>query len=117
MTSRRNMLAVLGSALAASAQAEQNHAETLHRQPLPPPFEGWVAEFASVTMVPGPGFAPHRHNGFVLGYGVEGEPERVLHAGETFYEPPAAHHTVSASADLRKNARILAIIISKEVKN
>jgi quercetin dioxygenase-like cupin family protein len=127
MTNRRVLLGAIGAAIAASAQAEGNHAETVHRQPLPPPFEGWEAEFASVTMVPGPGYAPHHHPGFVLGYvidgafrfAIDGQPERVLHAGEAFYEPPGAHHTVSASADPNRSTRILAIIISerKEKKN
>jgi quercetin dioxygenase-like cupin family protein len=88
---------------------------------LPAPFEGWEAEFALVTMAPGPGYAPHRHPGFVLGYvidgqfrfGLEGEAERVLNAGEVFYEPPGAIHTITASASSTRSARILAIIISK----
>src|SRR5882757_8138718 len=55
-------------------------------------FRDGEAEFVSVTMAPGPGYAPHYHNGFVLGYvvdgafrfAIEGRPERVLHAGEAF---------------------------------
>jgi len=120
MINRRALLAGIGAAITASAQPPGNHAETVHRQPLPPPFQGWEAQFVSVTMTPGPGYAPHYHDGFVLGYvvdgafrfAIEGQPERVLHVGEAFYEPPGAHHTVSASADAR-SARILAIIVSK----
>ena len=90
----------------AVSQAAANHATTILRQKLPAPFEGWEAEFALVTMEPGPGYAPHRHPGFVLGYvvdgqfrfGLEGQPETTLHAGEAFYEPPGALHTISASA-------------------
>ena len=121
MTNRRVLLGAIGAAIAASAQTEGNHAETVHRQPLPPPFEGWEAEFALVTMAPGPGYAPHQHPGFVLGYvidgalrfAIDGQPARVLQAGEAFYEPPGAHHTVSASADPNRSTRILAIIISQ----
>ena len=49
-----------------------------------------------VTLPPGsPGLPPHRHSGPAFGYVVEGEmifelegePERVVHAGETFWEP------------------------------
>lgn len=105
----------------AAAQAKENHAITIHRQSLPEPFDGWEAEFAKVTMQPGPGYAPHRHKGFVLGYvidgqfrfGLDGQPERVLGAGEVFYEPPGALHTISASASNTRAASILAIIISK----
>jgi hypothetical protein len=38
-----------------STRAE-NNATTIHRQALPAPFEGWEAEFALVTMAPGPGY-------------------------------------------------------------
>jgi quercetin dioxygenase-like cupin family protein len=49
-----------------------------------------------VTLPPGsPGLPPHRHSGPAFGYVVEGEmifelegePERVVRAGETFWEP------------------------------
>jgi quercetin dioxygenase-like cupin family protein len=49
-----------------------------------------------VTVPPGsPGLPPHRHSGPVFGYvlegemvfELEGEPERVIRAGETFWEP------------------------------
>ena len=51
---------------------------------------------AVVELPPGdPGTPPHRHSGPVFGYVVEGavryelegEPERVLRAGESFWEP------------------------------
>jgi quercetin dioxygenase-like cupin family protein len=111
----------LAASSAGTAQAAANHATTIHRQALPPPFDGWEAEFVAVTMEPGPGFAPLRHPGFVLGYvidgefrfGLEGEAERVLSAGSAFYEPPGSHHRVSASSSATHSTRILAIIISK----
>jgi quercetin dioxygenase-like cupin family protein len=51
---------------------------------------------ALVEFPPGdPGTPPHRHSGPVFGYmlegemrfEIEGEPERVIHAGESFWEP------------------------------
>jgi quercetin dioxygenase-like cupin family protein len=51
---------------------------------------------ALIELPPGdPGTPPHRHSGPVFGYMVEGEmifelegePERVVHAGEGFWEP------------------------------
>jgi quercetin dioxygenase-like cupin family protein len=56
-----------------------------------------------VELPPGdPGAAPHRHSGPVFGYllegemifELEGEPERVIHAGEAFWEPggDVIHH-------------------------
>ena len=51
---------------------------------------------ATVNLEPGsPGTPPHRHSGPVFGYmlqgqmvfELEGEPERILQAGEAFWEP------------------------------
>ncbi|MBV9845868.1 MAG: cupin domain-containing protein [Kutzneria sp.] len=51
---------------------------------------------ATVDLLPGdPGTPPHRHSGPVFGYMVEGEmifelegePERIIRAGEAFWEP------------------------------
>jgi quercetin dioxygenase-like cupin family protein len=50
----------------------------------------------SITLGPGsPGSPPHRHSGPVFGYllegelifELEGEPERIIRAGEAFWEP------------------------------
>ncbi len=82
------------------------------------------AAFVEVNVAPGPGSPSHRHSGFVLGYVLEGEfkfaingqPPRVLKAGDVFYEPPDAVHTTSASASADRPARILAIIIGDKGK-
>ena len=63
-----------------------------------PPFIPASAEVmtAIVELSPGdPGTPPHRHSGPVFGYllegemtfELEGEPERVVRAGEAFWEP------------------------------
>ncbi|GAA3803221.1 cupin domain-containing protein [Streptomyces chiangmaiensis] len=63
-----------------------------------PPFipEGVSGMTILVEWPPGhPGAAPHRHSGPAFGYVIEGavrfelegEPERVVKAGETFWEP------------------------------
>ncbi|WP_225829210.1 cupin domain-containing protein [Streptomyces naphthomycinicus] len=63
-----------------------------------PPFvpEGAEAMTVLVEFPPGdPGTPPHRHSGPAFGYmlegemlfELEGEPERVIKAGETFWEP------------------------------
>jgi quercetin dioxygenase-like cupin family protein len=58
--------------------------------------EGAHMMTALVEFPPGdPGSPPHRHSGPVSGYmlegemrfEIEGEPERVIHAGEAFWEP------------------------------
>ena len=63
-----------------------------------PPFvpEGVEAMTVRLDLAPGdPGSPPHRHSGPVFGYmlegemifELEGEPERVIRAGEAFWEP------------------------------
>lgn len=67
----------------------------LHEIPpfLPTPTEAMTM---TVELPPGnPGTPPHRHSGPVFGYMVEGEmvfelegePERIIRAGEAFWEP------------------------------
>lgn len=125
MNRRRTFLKTLWAGLLAApramfSQSRTNRAEVIHRQPLPAPFESWEAEFNLVTIAPGPGHAPHRHRGFVLGYvlegafrfAIDGQPEQALEAGKALYEPPGVTHTVSASASPTKDTRILAIIIA-----
>ena len=62
----------------------------------PPMPDGAEAMTILVTLPPGsPGAPPHRHSGPCFGYVVkgeiifelEGEPERVIKAGEAFWEP------------------------------
>lgn len=123
---RREILKALvaASAAASANAAPPNPARVVHRQPLPPPFDGLDAAFVEVEIAPGPGSAPHRHSGFVLGYvldgefrfGTDGQTPQTLKRGETFYEPPGAVHSISASAHPTKSARILAIIIGEKGK-
>ncbi|MEU6574101.1 cupin domain-containing protein [Streptomyces sp. NPDC046805] len=67
-------------------------------QSVEPPFipEGAEAMTVVIEFPPGdPGTPPHRHSGPAFGYvlegemlfELEGEPERVIKAGETFWEP------------------------------
>jgi quercetin dioxygenase-like cupin family protein len=92
------------------------------RQLLPEPFNGLDATFVEVTIPPGSESRPHRHSGFVLGYviegefrfGTNGETPRVIRAGEMFYEPPGATHSMSASASADKPVKILAIVIGPQ---
>ncbi|HLU57948.1 MAG TPA: cupin domain-containing protein [Pseudonocardia sp.] len=68
----------------------------LAHQPLPAVPAGAEVMTATVEVPPGdPGTPPHRHSGPVYGFVVEGaivwelegEPERVIRAGEPFWEP------------------------------
>ena len=77
-----------------------------------PPFvpEGAEAMTVLIELPPGdPGAAPHRHSGPVFGYmlegemifELEGEPERVIRAGEAFWEPggDAIHYQAANLTD------------------
>lgn len=80
----------------------------LARHALSGPFEGYEAVLVELNVAPGslaPG-AGHRHPGAVLGYvlegqlrfGVDRQPEKVIAAGGTFFEPSGAVHTTHGSA-------------------
>jgi quercetin dioxygenase-like cupin family protein len=64
----------------------------------------------------------HRHPGPVLVYvtqgslrlALEGQSVQVLHAGETFFEPPRAHHIISENASATEPARAIAVMIVPE---
>ena len=65
---------------------------------------------------------PHHHagSGFIFAYvlsgtvrsQLEGGPVEVYRAGESWWEPPAAHHVVSANASSTESARLLAVIVA-----
>lgn len=123
---RRNFLnALVLAALAGIVASEDVDAQTPGglRQPLPAPFTGMDAAFASLTIRPGgPASRPHTHSGFVLGYVIEGdylfainnETPRVVHAGEIFYEPPGATHTTHAAAKPDQTVKLLAIVFGPQ---
>ena len=83
----------------------------LARHALTGPLEGFEAvlvERGSPGGQPGEAPAPglgHRHSGFVVGYVLEGqlrfainnEPERIIPAGGTFFEPIGALHSTSGA--------------------
>ena len=64
----------------------------------------------------------HRHPGSVYVYvtrgtvrlGIEGEPVREVHTGESFFEPPGALHTVAESASATESAQAIAVMIVPE---
>lgn len=95
----------------------------LARHALTGPFEGYEAVLTQVTLPAGLPGAPvqgpgHRHPGFVVGYVLEGrlrfaidnEPERVVAAGQTFFEPIGALHSTNRAAP-EAPARFLAFLV------
>jgi quercetin dioxygenase-like cupin family protein len=124
MSERREFLQTLLAAALTSGGTPQGGqaaraARTIIRQPLSGQFDGLDATFVEVTIPPGTESRPHKHSGFVLGYvlegefrfGTNGETPRVVRAGESFYEPPGATHSMSASARPDQPVKILAIVV------
>ena len=76
----------------------------------------------TVDYAPGDASPPHRHadSAEIFAYVVSGsvrskvndEPERVYKAGEFWYEPPGALHSVSANASTTEAARTIAVIVA-----
>ncbi|MFG1932633.1 cupin domain-containing protein [Mycobacterium sp. NPDC048908] len=75
----------------------------------------------TVSYPPGAKSGAHHHakSAFIMAYvisgairsQVEGEPERVYHAGETWSEAPGAHHTISENASTTEPAELLAVFL------
>jgi quercetin dioxygenase-like cupin family protein len=122
MTNRRIFTLGAAGSLLGQSSGDKIAAKTIREQALPAPFTGWKARFVEVHLPAGVKSTAHQHAGFVLGYVVEGEfrfalnsdAATVLRAGETFYEPPGATHTVGESGSSTRAAKILAVIIAPE---
>ena len=85
------------------------------------PLEGWTGTMLEVTYAPGASSAAHQHPGPTFGYvlsgrirwAINGEPAKVLEAGQTFYEPLGSVHSTSANASDTEPARISVVIVGK----
>jgi quercetin dioxygenase-like cupin family protein len=74
-----------------------------------------------VDYAPGGGSTPHTHakSAFIYAYVVSGAiesqvndgPQRIYHAGESFFEEPGATHRVSRNASRTAPARLLAVFV------
>jgi quercetin dioxygenase-like cupin family protein len=91
---------------AASAQPAPPGTVPLLTQALPD-LPGREVRMLLLDRVPGNASPAHRHPGHhTFGYviegtyelGIDGRPTRTLRAGDTFYEPPDALHSVSRNA-------------------
>ena len=65
---------------------------------------------------------PHRHGqAFVFAYvlsgavrsQLEGEPSQIHHAGQSWSEPPGAHHLVTENISPTEPARLLVVFVAK----
>lgn len=72
-----------------------------------------------VTIGPGESGFPHRHPGPGLVYVLEGEyelgiddqPTKIFHAGQTFYEPTGCLHRVSKNPSSKGTTRLIAFVL------
>jgi quercetin dioxygenase-like cupin family protein len=75
-----------------------------------------------VDYAPGGKSLPHRHaaSATIFAYvlegsirsQLEGQPVHVYHAGESWFEPPGAHHVVSENASKTAPAKLLAVFVA-----
>jgi quercetin dioxygenase-like cupin family protein len=72
---------------------------------------------------PGGGSPPHRHPGHhTFGYVVEGtyefaidgQPPRLLKAGDTFYEPPTAIHSTSRNPSTDQALKMIVFMVADQ---
>jgi quercetin dioxygenase-like cupin family protein len=128
---RRNSIGLIGSALALAAASGTGHAEAAEGTSVTPVFAydlpnlpGQKMTGVLVTYAPGDSSPPHHHTteGSVAAYVLEGAirskvndgPETVYQAGESWFEPPGASHSVSANASATEPARLLAVFVAKD---
>ena len=91
----------------------------LARHALTGPFEGFDAVLVELNFAPGVSAPAHRHPGFILGYVVDGEmrfavnrePDQIVPAGGTFFEPAGAVHTTFGSASPDEPVRLVAVLV------
>jgi len=104
----------------ASAQEAAEKVTPALRQAIPNiPGKSLVA--VVVDYSPGASSPSHAHakSAFIYGYVVSGSiesqvndgPRQILHAGESFYEPPGAKHSISRNASKTLPARLLAVFV------
>jgi quercetin dioxygenase-like cupin family protein len=117
-------LAALGGyAVGAAAHGEGETLTPIFAQKLAN-IPGKTLTALTVDYAPGGVSGAHHHakGAEVFAYVVSGairskvndEPERVYKAGEFWYEPPGAAHSVSANASTTEPARLLAVFVADD---
>ena len=105
-----------------AAQPAAGAAGPLLTQPLAD-LPGREVRISLLDREPGSSSARHRHPGHhTFGYviegtyefGINGEPNRTLKAGETFYEPPTAVHSTSRNPSTDSRTKILVFMVADQ---
>jgi quercetin dioxygenase-like cupin family protein len=107
---------------ASSAEPAPAAAKPLLVQPLAD-VPGREVRITLLDRAPGGSSPPHRHPGHhTFGYVIEGsyefaidgQPGRILNAGETFYEPPTALHSLSRNPSADKRTKIIVFMVADQ---
>lgn len=114
------LLTIAGGALAHDPAAAETVRPIL-RQSLPD-VPGKQATMLTVSYEPGQASAPHFHHGSVFAYVLEGSVVSQLEGaaaqtytqGQSWYEPPRAHHLVSRNASDSQPAKLLVWLLGRE---
>ena len=86
-----------------------------------PNISGKAFSAVEVDFKPGSKAAPHRHgSAFVYAYVLSGsirsqlagEPVRTFHAGQSWFEPPGAHHLLTENISRTATARLLVVFVN-----
>ncbi len=116
---------VEGAAVDVASSTAQDRPGTtskpLGTNPLGAPFADWQGTMLEVTYPPGVESASHQHPGPTFGYvvrgkirwAINGEPARVLEAGQSFFEPLGSVHSTSANASATDAATIAVVILGR----
>ena len=126
MVDRRELLMAGLSGLMVSFAAPRNASaaptarQVVQRDTPAVNLDGYQVTITEVSYPPGEASGRHRHPGFVCGYVLEGEyrfavdggTEKVLKAGEAFFENPGDVHAVSGNASKTAPAKILAMVFT-----
>jgi quercetin dioxygenase-like cupin family protein len=108
----------------ASAQTAPAGTIPLLTQALPD-LPGREVRMTLLDRGPGNTSPPHRHPGhYTFGYvvegtyelGINGGPVRTLKAGDTFYEPPGALHSMSRNPSSDKPMKIVIFMVADQSK-
>lgn len=116
---------VMGAVAPAAAREQAKPVTSTSRplgvHPLAPALEGWQGSMLEVTYPPGLEGPSHQHPGPTFGYvvrgrirwAINGEPAKVLEAGQSFFEPMGSIHSTSANASTTEPAVIAVVILGK----
>jgi quercetin dioxygenase-like cupin family protein len=105
----------------ASSGSSLNKVELVSSHAIPD-MPGKRMTVVRVTYGPGGFTPPHRHAGTVTAYITKGQirsqlrggPVEIFEVGQSFFEPPAAIHLVSANASNTDWAELIAVFVADE---